>query len=200
MFEGDRRPHGRLRTGIVAFATAPVVAIALVLCAPTVGSLSLESAAAACAYANGHPREITRGQARDAVVCLINNRRSERGKGRLNTQSGLRKAAGRHTRHMKRRNCFSHHCPGEKDLAGRVSATSYLPCNCSWGVGENIAWGKRARGTPSQTVRAWMNSPGHRRNILEGSFQHIGVGVTWGTPSGSSGKAAVYTTTFGYKR
>ena len=41
--------------------------------------------------------------------------------------------------------------------------------------GENIAYGQS---TPQQVVQAWMNSSGHRANILNGSFTTIGVGYT----------------------
>jgi uncharacterized protein YkwD len=40
-------------------------------------------------------------------------------------------------------------------------------------AGENIAQGQR---TPQEVVQAWMNSPGHRKNILSRDFTHIGVG------------------------
>jgi uncharacterized protein YkwD len=40
-------------------------------------------------------------------------------------------------------------------------------------AGENIAKGQR---TPQEVVTAWMNSPGHRANILNKRFTHIGVG------------------------
>ena len=40
--------------------------------------------------------------------------------------------------------------------------------------GENIAMGQR---TPHEVMVAWMNSAGHRRNILDPSFTHLGVGV-----------------------
>ncbi|MFA9377837.1 MAG: CAP domain-containing protein [Lachnotalea sp.] len=41
------------------------------------------------------------------------------------------------------------------------------------GAGENIAWGQN---TPKEVVNAWMNSPGHRANIMNPNFVHIGVG------------------------
>jgi len=49
-------------------------------------------------------------------------------------------------------------------------------------VGENIAMGHQ---TPKQVVRAWMNSSGHRANIL-GSYSHLGVGITRGGSGTSS--------------
>jgi len=42
------------------------------------------------------------------------------------------------------------------------------------GVGENVAWNQR---DPSDVMRAWMNSAGHRRNILNPNYREIGVGV-----------------------
>ncbi|BDG35019.1 CAP domain-containing protein [Saccharococcus caldoxylosilyticus] len=44
-------------------------------------------------------------------------------------------------------------------------------------AGENIAAGQR---TPQEVVNAWMNSPGHRANILNKNFTHIGVGYAKG--------------------
>ena len=41
-------------------------------------------------------------------------------------------------------------------------------------AGENIAYGQR---TPAEVMRDWMNSPGHRSNIMSGSFSEIGVGL-----------------------
>jgi uncharacterized protein YkwD len=47
-------------------------------------------------------------------------------------------------------------------------------------------------------VRAWMDSPGHRTNILNRRFRDIGIGIVVGTPSGPGG--ATYTTDFGTRR
>jgi uncharacterized protein YkwD len=185
----------------VAAAAVPALAAALALSAPLPAGLSAEPAVAGeCTNADDSPPDLTADQARDAIVCLINQRRTERGRRRLDHKSSLGKAAGRHTRHMKRRGCFSHECPGEKDLAGRIHDTSYLPCGCSWGVGENIAWGTGDRGSPRNIVQAWMDSPSHRANMLNRDFRHIGVGVGSGTPSRSSADGAIYTTDFGYKK
>jgi uncharacterized protein YkwD len=190
-----------LGAAFAALATGLAVAVAPPAPLSAVGGPAVESAqAGSCAYASGKPGEISRGQARNAVVCLINNRRAERGKGRLGSQSGLRKAASRHSRRMAKRNCFAHQCPGEKDLTKRVHGTSYLPCNCSWGLGENIAWGRKGEGTPKRIVKAWMRSSSHKRIMLDGTYKHIGIGAVWGSPTGSGGGVGTYTATFGYKR
>lgn len=158
------------------------------------------AAASGCNHADGMPREITPEQAAQAVRCLIDDTRRDHGRRELAGRNSLDTAARRHTEHMKSDHCFSHECPGEAGLVGRITATSYLPCSCSWGVAENIAWGSEPRGTPHAIVKAWMHSAGHRANILNGAYQHIGVGVEWGSPQDPSATAGIYTTDFGYKR
>jgi uncharacterized protein YkwD len=49
-------------------------------------------------------------------------------------------------------------------------------------------------------VIAWMNSPGHRRNILNRRFREIGIGVVFHAPTMNAPVAATYTTEFGYRR
>jgi len=187
------RPQ-RFRT--LAIGTAAIAAAALFAAAgPSVESAS----AGTCPNASSKPGKIGQKEARHAVVCVVNARRQLHGKGSVDAEAGLQKAAARHSRRMVRRNCFSHQCPGEKDLGKRVSSTSYLPCGCSWGVGENIGWGKKGQGTPKQIVKAWMNSSGHRRVLLDGGFEHIGIGAVWGSPYGSSKRVGTYTATFGFK-
>jgi uncharacterized protein YkwD len=189
------------RGRIAAVAATAALTATLVLSGTSIPGVGVESAhAAACRNADGDSSELTRDQARGAVLCLVNNRRATRGRSRLHSRRALDKAAGRHTRRMQRRRCFSHQCPGERDLAGRLSATSYLPCNCSWGIGENIAWGGDRLGTPRNIVQGLMDSPSHRRNLLDRDFRHIGVGVVWGTPSNPHADGAIFTTDFGYKR
>ena len=102
-----------------------------------------------------------------------------------------------HSRYMVEHRCFDHECPGEPDLADRIHR--YLAKDGrTWG--ENIAWGSGELGSPRSIVRSWMHSEGHRQNILNREYEHIGVGVVWGSPqSGQTGgfPAATYTTDFG---
>jgi uncharacterized protein YkwD len=77
-------------------------------------------------------------------------------------------------------------------MTGRVSAAGYRFRS----LGENIAWGSGTFATPRSIMREWMDSPGHRDNILRAKFREIGIGVVTGTPVGISG-GAVYTTDFG---
>jgi uncharacterized protein YkwD len=156
--------------------------------------------AAQCKGGDRAPSALSKDQAERAVLCLINRQRQSRGMGRLDRESSQAKAARKHTKHMIRKRCFSHQCAGEPDLVSRIERTSYLPCNCYWGVGENLAYGERREGTPRGMVQAWMDSPPHRANILNRRYEHIGIGVVWGTPGiGRHRGSATYTTDFGYR-
>jgi len=72
----------------------------------------------------------------------------------------------------------AHDDPGTgTSVVDRIRATGYLDSAGSWGVGENIGWGFT---TGAEAVTWWMNSPGHRANILQSDFTHLGVGVYLG--------------------
>jgi uncharacterized protein YkwD len=156
------------------------------------------AAAAECKHGAKPGYELRAKRARRATACLINKQRRARGLSRLKQRAGPRKAAKRHTRVMVEKRCFSHVCPGEKGLAGRLAATGYLRCGCSWGLAENIAYAQGRASSPRQIVKGWMRSPQHRANLLNRSFEHLGIGIRRGAPSGGR-RAATYTTDFGYR-
>lgn len=176
-----------------------IAALALAVVGTVVPPKSSSAAVAACPEANKGPRKISTRTAADAVTCLINERRRKHGKGRLRFESGLFRAARNHSERMRKSNCFGHVCSGEAALTGRLEHSDYLPCGCLWRAAENIAWGPGRKGTPRRIVKSWMRSRAHRANIL-GSFEHIGVGVRWGSPRHHRAKAGIYTLDFGYKR
>lgn len=157
--------------------------------------------AAQCPGASNSPRRLSAKRASQLVICLVNKERRKRGVGGLRRVDKLVRAASRHTEHMKRSDCFAHTCPGEPSLPGRLSKADYLPCNCNWEAGENIAWGAgSSKGSPRAVVKAWMKSGEHRARILDGSYKDIGVGFRHGSPFGGSQKQATYTLDFGAKR
>lgn len=157
------------------------------------------SAAAACPGVNKAPRQISAKHAASAVTCLVNKKRRKHGKGKLRRDGKLFRAALRHSERMQRSNCFDHVCPGEADLAGRIARSDYLPCGCRWGAAENIAWGWGRRGTPRRIVKGWMKSAPHRATVL-GSYEHIGVGVRWGSSRRRGARVGTYTLDVGFKR
>lgn len=136
-------------------------------------------------------------QAAKAVRCLINKHRDNHGLNSLRANQALREAAKRHTDKMVESGCFEHQCSSEPDVVGRVTSAGYLPCNCSWKVGENIGWGEKGESTPAAIVKAWMKSPEHRAIILTDGFQHVDVGVEAGKPGQVHVRAATYTADFG---
>ncbi|GGW70540.1 hypothetical protein GCM10010503_54710 [Streptomyces lucensis JCM 4490] len=108
------------------------------------------------------------------VVALVNRERATAGCGPLTADPQLQKAAQSHSDDMAARGFFDHTNPDGADPGQRITATGYR-----WSTeGENIAQGQQ---TAQDVMNSWMNSPGHRANILNCSFKDIGVGVHKGT-------------------
>ena len=173
---------------VLARAAVSLIVASLCLAAPA-------TASAECAGAGLRPAADNLPEVRTSVLCLLNEQRASRGLGGLKANTKLRRAAERHSRNMTREGFFSHVSPAGSTLVQRVKAAGYLSGASSWAVGENIAWGQQHLSTPAEIVRAWMDSPGHKANILNRRFRHIGIGVAVGAPVGGGG--ATYTTAFG---
>ncbi|MFD5450341.1 CAP domain-containing protein [Streptomyces sp. NPDC127100] len=121
------------------------------------------------------------GRATGEVVELTNRERARAGLPGLAADPRLTAAAQAHSADMVARDFYSHTDPdGGRpwDRAAAAGATRRT-------VGENIACGQRS---PADVVEGWMNSPGHRANILGADFTHIGVGLAGG------GRAGMYWT------
>ena len=103
------------------------------------------------------------------VVRLVNEIRTQNGLKELTYNWELSRVARYKSQDMKDNNYFSHTSPtyGSPFQMIRSFGISYRS------AGENIAKGQS---TPRSVVDAWMNSSGHRANILNSSFTHIGVG------------------------
>lgn len=108
--------------------------------------------------------------AEEEVVRLTNEARRRNGCGPLVHDPQLRAAALGHSQDMAARNYFSHTSPEGRDPGDRIRAAGFSPIS-TWG--ENIALGHP---TAAAVVQAWLDSPGHRANILNCRFTHIGVG------------------------
>ena len=120
--------------------------------------------------------------AREALICEIGRVRAKRDLRRLDPDERLAKAARRHAADMVDRHYFSHYSPGGADVADRARRTGYAKRACSWRLGEVLAWGVGGRSTAAGTVRAWMDSPGHRRILISSRYSDLGVGTVSGTP------------------
>ena len=105
------------------------------------------------------------------VARITNAERSSRGLAQLVFDAKLADISRAHSADMNNRQFFDHNNPSGETPEDRARKAAY-----TWGaIGENIAAGY---GTPEAVVRGWMNSPGHRSNILGTSYKRIGVGAT----------------------
>ncbi|MFJ7982652.1 CAP domain-containing protein [Lysinibacillus xylanilyticus] len=103
------------------------------------------------------------------VVKLTNAERTKAGLAPFKTDDKLMAAAREKSQDMQSKNYFSHTSPTFGSPFDRMKALGITYKS----AGENIAQGQR---TPQEVVQAWMDSPGHRANILNEKFTHIGVG------------------------
>ncbi len=148
-----------------------------------------------CAGSGDLPTEANAVQTRRATLCLLNARRTEAGLRPLTSSRTLASAARAHSADMGERRFFAHDTPDGVEPADRIVAAGYPRTDVS--VGENLAWGEETAGTPAAIVEGWMESPGHRANILRREFREVGIGLAYEPPRPVSGRVAVYTTNFG---
>lgn len=118
---------------------------------------------------SGTPTSSSISQFEKEVVELTNAERAKYGLTALTIDTELSKVARTKSQDMKDRNYFDHTSP---TYGSPFDMMKQFGINYS-SAGENIAQGQT---TPQQVVQAWMNSEGHRANILKASYTHIGVG------------------------
>ncbi|MEU4479514.1 CAP domain-containing protein [Micromonospora sp. NPDC023966] len=104
------------------------------------------------------------------VVELVNQERAKAGCKALTIDDKLMLAAQRHSQDQADHKTMSHDGSDGSDVGDRLDRVGY-----AWrSYGENVAWNQQS---PAAVMDAWMNSSGHRANILNCSFTEIGVGV-----------------------
>ena len=111
-----------------------------------------------------------------AIVERINAVRAERGLRPLAVSTGLRTAAFAHTRALATRGLFQHESADGTPFHKRVGRYYGQSGFGSWSVGENLVFGT-APFWAADAVEAWLDSPGHRRNMLSPHWREVGVGV-----------------------
>ena len=111
-------------------------------------------------------------QSERALWERLNQARVAAGAARLRWNDRLMQAARKHAAEMLQRQSLSHQFAGEPDLAARVAATGVHFDE----IGENVAYAP----DPETMHINWMNSPGHRQNILNPRFDEGGIGVVSG--------------------
>lgn len=117
----------------------------------------------------GSTTAVSSGQLMDGAVALVNQERAKAGCAPLRVQPALAKAARLHSLDMGRYDYFSHVSRDGRTPWDRIQARGY-----QYGSAENLAAGQTSA---RAVVAAWMNSPGHRANILDCSNVDVGIGV-----------------------
>lgn len=156
-------------------ATAPMLFERVTSVSTTLGAASRPLARVSRAGSSCVPEEswgIPREELADQVVKIVNRHRVEIGVRPLRESPRLTRSATWKARHMAHFRYFGH-----SDPAPPVSRTVFqrlAACGFGSSGSENIAYGYR---TALSVVRAWLGSPGHRRNIELPRWKYVGVGV-----------------------
>ncbi|HXV44511.1 MAG TPA: CAP domain-containing protein [Anaerolineae bacterium] len=109
----------------------------------------------------------------ERLLDLINAERTARGLTALSADSTLMQVAEAHSRDMRNRDFFNHINPDGLGPGDRLDNAGYR-----W-----QRWGEiigAAYATPQAMLNGWMNSPGHRANLLNPNFSEIGLGYVSG--------------------
>ncbi len=102
------------------------------------------------------------------MVALTNRARAGAGCAALRVDPRVTRAAQAHSDDMSGGDYFEHDSLDGRSFADRMRAAGYREPG-----GENIAFGQRSA---AEVMTAWLDSPGHRRNILDCDLTTIGVG------------------------
>jgi len=120
------------------------------------------------------------------LLTVMNETRTSHGLRPLRANSRLERAARSHSSKMLRVGVFFHGAFNARIRSVGIRAPR---------VGENLAWGVGRLARARSIVRMWLASPPHRRNLLDGGYRLVGVGVLRGNFSGYRG-AVLITTDF----
>jgi uncharacterized protein YkwD len=104
-----------------------------------------------------------------AVLSEVNKFRAQNGLAALRLDDRLNQAAQLHSNDMAAHNTMSHNCQNGTTPSQRITNAGY-----SWhAIAENVATGQT---TAQQVVQAWINSAGHRANMLKTDIKDVGIG------------------------
>lgn len=148
--------------------------------------------AASCPGADEQPTAATLVPAVQTTICLVNEQRAAAGAPPVTLDLGLTAVAFGYARDMVAERFYGHMSPDGAILSDRLATIGYHP----YAAGENIYWGMSDMDTPAEAVKGWLESPEHRRNMLEPLYSRVGMGISIGTPMGFSGPAATYVSDF----
>ncbi len=140
------------------------------------------------------PSALTTAKERQ-VLAALNEVRADHGLPRLRFAPALWRAARKHSRDMGQRGYFSHSSRASGESFDQRVLRFQDRRKVRW-LGETIGWGAGELAEPEEMVRMWMDSPPHRRTILDGRFRIVGIGTWTGQFNGYAG-VRIYTADFG---
>ena len=112
------------------------------------------------------------------VATLTNIEREQHGLRPLLWDSALRDIARSHSQDMAAHDYFEHrNQEGENATQRGLKAGYRCAKGLSVGLGENISFTSSGYFTPEDTVQRWMDSPGHRVNMLDPMYDRLGIGI-----------------------
>jgi uncharacterized protein YkwD len=182
-----------MRKGLGRVPFAAVLTVVAVLATPSLAAAQ----GTGCSFTRSAASAAPEPNVRSALRCLVNVERARHGLRALSSNARLNAAADRHSADMVARRYFDHVTPEGASVTDRVRQTGYLGGSQDWALGEDIGWGTGSESTPASIFRAFMNSPPHRRVILDRDFHQIGVGVAPGVPVATPGAGATFVLDFG---
>ncbi len=168
--------------------------------APTVRRLALSTRSTTTARPNAARRSgVALSALESGLLARMNAVRRSHGLRALKISRALSAAADYHSRQMIQHGFFEHESRGGGAFWKRVERFYASRGYSSWEVGENLAYGSPSL-SAAGTVRMWLNSPGHRENLLSRSWREVGLGATHvGSAGGAfgNGPVTVITADFG---
>jgi uncharacterized protein YkwD len=120
-------------------------------------------------------------QDEELMMSLVNQVRQDNGTSNLTWCPALVRSSLAHSQDMAARNYFEHDSPDGGTIGDRAKEAGYQ----YRAVGENIAFGQR---TVREVMEAWIDSPGHFKNLISPDYEHFGYAEFAGKLDGSSGK------------
>jgi uncharacterized protein YkwD len=116
-------------------------------------------------------------QRESSILTAVNTVRAAHALGPLAVDRRLVRVARSHSSTLLRRDVLTH-----GDFGTRIRLSGARGPR----FGENLAWGTGRYASARSVVRAWLRSPGHRRNLLRPGFRRIGLGAVTGRFGGHS--------------
>lgn len=157
------------------------------------GFLATRSEAADTVTVTGCTGKSVTLDANEKAMLLKHNRaRANKGLKKLCVHPALQRAAEAHSQDMIDKDYFSHDSKDGSTAFRRMSREGYKYRY----AGENIAYGSGSHGSVESRFKGWMNSPGHKANILNKNFREVGIGAVTGNYKGTD-DTTMWTADFG---